>query len=257
MMLCLDVGNSNIFGGVFSGKKIQLRFRHETKQAITSDQFGLFLRAVLRENKLDPHLIKSIGVSSVVPNLDYSLNSACIKYFNLEPFVLQAGVKTGLNIKTINPTELGADLIATAIAGVEQFPQRNLIVADLGTATTFSAVNDKKEFLGAVIQAGMSLSMLALQMNTAKLPAVRILKSDETVGRTSITAIQSGLYYGQLGAMKEIITNISREAFANDHPIVIGTGGFSYLFESEKLFTLIEPDLVLHGIRLALELNRI
>jgi type III pantothenate kinase len=255
MILCLDVGNSNIFGGVFSGKKIQLRFRHETKQASTSDQFGLFLKAVLKENNIDATKITRIGISSVVPNLDYSLASACIKYFNTEPFLLQAGVKTGLKLKTIHPGELGADIIATAIAGVEQFPQRNLVVVDLGTATTFTAINDKKELLGIVIQAGMRVSMLALQSHTAKLPAVRILRPEETLGRATAISIQSGLYYGHLGSMKEIIRNISKEVFADDHPIVIGTGGFSHLFEPEKLFTLIEPDLVLHGIRLALEMN--
>jgi type III pantothenate kinase len=255
MKMCLDVGNSQIYGGVFEGKKLLLKFRHETHRSSTSDQLGIFLKSVLRENNMDAEVIKHIAISSVVPPLNYSLGSACIKYFKVEPFWLQAGVKTGLKIKTKEPNQVGADLIASAIASVDMFPNKNLIVSDFGTATTFAAINKQGEFLGVVIQAGVRTSMHALQTFTEKLPTVQIVQPKQVLGRDTTACIQSGLYYGQLGATKEILAGITKEVFAGEAPVIIGTGGFSTLYENEQLFSVVAPDLVLHGIRLALELN--
>ncbi|MAZ78226.1 MAG: pantothenate kinase [Legionellaceae bacterium] len=252
MILCLDVGNSQIFGGVFEGAAIKLKFRYESNQTSTSDQLGLFLKGVLKENGIDTKKIQHIAISSVVPGLDYSLGSACIKYFNIEPFFLQPGVKTGLKIKTSHPNEVGSDLIASAIAGSAKFPHQNLMIIDFGTATTYIAISKQKEFLGAIIQAGIRVSMEALQTNAAKLPPVRIIKPEHALGKNTIHSIQSGLYYGQLGAIKEVITHVKRDVFKDDKLVVVGTGGFSTLFDREKLFNSIEPDLVLDGIRLAL-----
>jgi type III pantothenate kinase len=255
MKLCLDVGNSQIYGGVFDGDSLLLKFRHETHRSSTSDQLGIFLKSVLRENGIDTELITHIAISSVVPPLNYSLGSACIKYFEIEPFWIQAGVKTGLKLKVKHPNEVGADLIATAIAAVEQFPEQDLIVVDFGTATTYVPINKDKEFLGAVIQSGIRTSMHALQTFTEQLPTVQIMQLNKVVGRDTTRCIQSGLYFGQLGAAKEIIAGISKEAFPDSTPVVIATGGFSSLYEKQTLFTVIVPDLVLNGIRLALELN--
>lgn len=255
MILCLDVGNTEILGGVFEDDKIRLRFRHNTKQSGSSDDIGIFLKNVLRENGIDSPQIKQIVLCSVVPHVDYSLRAACIKYFSIDPFVLQAGVKTGLKIKYHNPLEVGADRIANAIAGVQLFPNQNLIIVDLGTATTFCVVSTKKEYMGGVIMAGMRISMNALQMNAAKLFPVEIIKPEGVVGRSTIEGIQSGLYYGQLGIIREITGRIKKENFSDQSVCVIGTGGFAYLFEKEKLFDVIKPDLVLDGLHIALKLN--
>jgi len=255
MILCLDVGNSQIFGGVFDGEKILLRFRYATQKGQTSDQLGIFLKSVLQENGIDCAAINQIAICSVVPSIDYSLRAACIKYFNHEPFLLQAGVKTGLKIKYRNPLEVGADRIANAIAAVKQFPQKNIIVVDLGTATTFCAINTEKEYLGGAILTGIRLSMEALSNNTAKLFSVEILKPESALGRSTIESIQAGLYYGQLGAVRELSKRIGEEVFAGEKFLLLGTGGFATLFEKEKLFHTIVPDLVLQGLRLALEMN--
>jgi len=255
MILCLDVGNSQIFGGVFDGEILLLKFRHETHRRSTSDQLGIFLKSVLSENGIEPAKVQHIAISSVVPPLNYSLGSACIKYFNLEPFWLRVGVKTGLKVKVKNPSEVGSDLIATAIAAVKQFSNKNLIVVDFGTATTFVPVTKNKEFLGVIIHVGMRTSMQALQSQTEQLPTVQILEPHDIVGRDSISAIQSGLYYSQLGSLKVILTNLQKQVFTDESPIVIGTGGFAHLFEKENIFTAIVPDLVLQGIRLALDIN--
>ena len=255
MILCLDVGNSHIFGGVFAGEQIKMRFRYDTKQPHTSDQIGVFFRNVLRENNVDPREIKRIAIASVVPSIDYSLRSACIKYFDIEPFVLQAGVKTGLKIRTHNPAEVGPDLIAEAIAGVHQYPGKNLIIVDFGTATTYLAVNDKQEFLGVTILPGFKTAMEALKTNAAALPAVEIIKPEAMLGRNTIQCIQAGLYYSQLATLKELTRGISQQCFSSGTPIIIGTGGFSYLFEDEAIFTHLAPDIVLEGLYLALLKN--
>ncbi len=255
MILCLDVGNSQIFGGIFTDQRLLLKFRHETHRRSTSDQLGIFLKNVLSENGINPKAIQHIAIGSVVPPLDYSIGSACIKYFHLEPFWLRVGVKTGLKIKVKNPNEVGADLIATAIAASKQFANKNLIVVDFGTATTFVPITKNKEFLGVSIQAGLRTSMQSLQSQTEQLPTVQIVEPQQTLGLDSISAIQSGLYYGQLGALREILGNLQQEVFTGEQPVIIATGGFAHLFEKEKLFTAIVPDLVLQGIRLALEIN--
>lgn len=254
MILCLDVGNSHIFGGVFADGQIKMRFRYDTKQPHTSDQIGVFFRNVLRENNVDPGKIKKIAIASVVPGIDYSLRSACIKYFDIEPFVLQAGVKTGLKIRTHNPAEVGPDLIAEAIAGVHQYPGKNLIIVDFGTATTYLAVNSKQEFLGVTILPGFKTAMEALKTNAAALPEVEIIKPEAMLGRNTIQCIQAGLYYSQLATLKELTRGISQQCF-QDEPVIIGTGGFSYLFEGEAIFTHLAPDIVLEGLHLALLKN--
>jgi len=234
---------------------IMLRFRYDTKQNSTSDQVGIFLRSVLRENSINCNEIKQIGICSVVPSIDYSLRAACKKYFQIDPFFLQAGIKTGLKIQVKNPLEVGADLIATAIAATNCYPRKNIIIVDLGTATTFSAVTKEKCYLSGAIIPGIKIAMQSLQSNTAKLPSVEIIAPEQAIGRTNIANIQSGLYFSHLGAIREITTRFITEAFQDERPIIIGTGGFAYLFQETKIFDVILPDLVLDGIKLALYYN--
>lgn len=255
MMLCVDVGNSHLYGGLFAGDEIRLRFRLTSKIS-TSDEIGVFLKSVLRENHCSPEAIDAIGICSVVPQLDYSLRAACVKYFSVEPFMLQVGVKTGLNIKYRNPQDVGADRIANAIAAIHRFPKTNIIVIDFGTATTFCALSAEKVYLGGAILPGVRLSVDALSNKTAKLPAVEIVKVTQTLGRSTIESIQSGVFYGALGACREIMTRIKQEAFGGQAEVlVLATGGFASLFDGQALYDHLAPDLVLHGIRLALALN--
>lgn len=254
MMLCIDVGNSHIYGGVFDGEDIMLRFRHTSKDC-TSDELGVFLKSVLRENDCNPQQIEKIGICSVVPSVDYSLRSACIKYFNTEPFMLQLGVKTGLNIKYRNPIEVGADRIANAIAASHLYPNRNIIVIDFGTATTFCVITEQKAYLGGAILPGMRLSVDALSRNTARLPPVEIIKLEQVVGRSTVESMQSGIYFGALGACRELIQRINQDTFSGNEALVLATGGFASLFEKQKLYDYLVPDLVLQGIRIAAQIN--
>lgn len=255
MILCLDIGNTHICGGVFKDAKLLLRFRHATYSGLTSDQLGVFLKNTIRENNFDCEQITAIAFCSVVPSIDYSLRAACKKYFQLDPFILQAGVKTEVKIKIQNPTEGGADIIAGIIAATNLYPQKNLIILDLGTVTTIAAASKNKEFLGVAFIPGMNTAMNALQTSAAKLFPVEIIKPQKVVGRSTVESMQAGLFFGQLGAIKEIVSRITKEAFSQETPTLIATGGFAHLFEDEKAFDHIEPDLVLHGIRLAYNLN--
>jgi type III pantothenate kinase len=255
MILCLDIGNSQIFGGVFENGILRVSFRQDTTQTQTSDQYGIFLRSVIRENAIDPTVIKHIAICSVVPNLDYSIIAACKKYFALEPFILQTGVKTGIKIKYSNPMEIGADLIASAIAAVKYYPNQNVIIVDFGTATTICPISADKEFLGGIILPGMRLGMESLQANTAKLPCVRIIKPVKILGNSTVESIQAGLYYGQLAAVSEIVRLVTLEVFKDEVPSVIGTGGFAHLFADAHAFTKIIPNMVLDGLFHALKMN--
>lgn len=255
MILTLDVGNSQIFGGVFDGDKIKLRFRRNSKQGSSSDEIGIFLRTVLRENSLDPKEIKQIAFCSVVPDVVYSLRGACQKYFGVNPFNLQVGAKTGLKVKYRNPIEVGADRIANSIAAAQLFPGKNIIVVDLGTATTFCAITKEKDYLGGSIMAGLRLCMEALESRTAKLPTVEIVSLKDACGRSTIESIQSGLYFGHIGMIKELSARIETECFSGEEATLIGTGGFANLFEKEKLFDAIMPNLVLQGLHAALKMN--
>ncbi|MCX7115327.1 MAG: type III pantothenate kinase [Gammaproteobacteria bacterium] len=251
MILCIDVGNSHIYGGVFHQEDLILRFRH-ISVSCTSDMFGIFLKQVLLENGCDPKHIELIAIASVVPAVDYSLRAACIKYFSIEPFVLQAGVKTGLQIQYRNPVEVGADRIANAIAAVHAFPNRPLIILDFGTATTFCAVTSKKTYLGGAILPGVRLSVEALAKNTAKLPSVEILKMNKAVGRSTVESIQAGIFYGVVGACKELIQRFKQEmSVEGEEVVVLATGGFAPLFEQEDIYDHLMPDLVLEGLKLS------
>lgn len=256
MILCLDIGNSHMHGGVFAGDKLKVQFRMASKTGASSDEYGVFLRSVLHENGIDHDQIEAISLCSVVPEVLYPINACCQKYFNIEPFVLQAGVKTGLQIGYRNPLEVGADRIANAIAVTHLFPNQDAIVIDLGTATTFCAITAHKKYLGGVIMAGMKMSMKALESGASKLGSVEIVARDEVLGRTTNESIQSGLFYGARGAIKEIIQGLKQQSFKGNSPIIIGTGGFTSVFRNAGIFNEIIPDLVLKGLYLAYQINQ-
>jgi type III pantothenate kinase len=255
MILTLDVGNSQIHGGVYDGDQLKIQFRKNTKTGNSSDELGLFLVAVLRENGIDPKLVHQIAICSVVPDLNHSLKGACSKYFSRQPFFLQAGTKTGLKIKYRNPLEVGSDRIANAIAATHLFPGKNAIIADFGTATTYDVVTADKEYLGGLILPGLRISMEALESKTARLPAVEIVQPTEVVGRSTVESIQAGLYYQNFFAHRGITERVREQYFPDGDVVILGTGGFSRMFDRENAFDAVIPELVLIGLNLALKFN--
>lgn len=253
MLLCLDVGNTHILGGVFNQDNLLTRFRYATSLIGTADQFGMFLLNILQANGLSQADITAVAICSVVPSCDFTLKHTFSLYFKCNYLILQAGVKTGLNIRYKNPNEVGADRIANAIGAVHAFPDKNIIIVDMGTATTLCAINKRRDYLGGAILPGMRLGMESLKNNTAKLMEVDIEIPSLYLGRTTRESIQTGLYHGQLGALREIIAGFKHEIFSDEPILVIGTGGFSQLFKDKSIFDVILPDLVLYGLFQAYE----
>ncbi len=257
MILCIDVGNSVIHFGVYLKDKDQLvcQFRYNTVSSISSDQFGIFIKQVLAENDVDMHNIKHIIIASVVPELDYPIRAAIIKYMQITPLFLTIGVKTGIKIKYASPVEIGADRIAAAVGAEYLHPGKNLIIVDMGTATTICAINKEKEYLAGAILAGMKTSIRALYSNTAKLPSVDIIKPEARLGKSTRENIQLGLFYGHLGAIQEISGFLSCQAFGKQNYSIVATGGLSRVYKDEKLFHYIVPDLTLIGLKVILKKN--
>jgi len=254
MILCLDVGNTQVFGGIFSAGDLIFQFRRTSQLRSTSDELGVFFRSVLRENDVEPQDLSEIVICCVVPDLLYSLRACAQKYFGIEPLVLRPGVKTGLKIQYRDPKEVGADRIADAVGAIKLFPDRNLIVADFGTATTVCAISKDKVFLGGNILPGVRLSMEALEMRTAQLPSVEIKPVRTALGTSTVESIQSGLYWSNVGMLREIVLRITEQEFSTEAPLVVGTGGFVHLFDRQNIFNHVVDDLILVGL---LEINRL
>jgi type III pantothenate kinase len=170
--------------------------------------------------------------------------------------LLQAGAKTGLKIRYRNPAEVGADRVANAIAATQRRPRCNCLIVDCGTATTFDVVTGEGDYLGGAILPGLGISAEMLSSRTARLPSVEIARPECALGRSTVESIQAGLYHGHVGAIRHVATQLTQEAFAGAKPVIIGTGGFTRMFESELLFDEIVPELVLFGLKHAESLNR-
>jgi type III pantothenate kinase len=255
MLLCLDIGNSQIFAGVYDGDDLRITFRRTSSIRASSDEYGTFFRAALRENGIEPDQIEMAAICSVVPDVLHSLRNCFRKYFGFEPFVLQPGVRTGLKIGYRNPLEVGADKIANAVGAICRFPGRDLLIADFGTATTLCAVTKDKTYLGGIITPGIYASMELLESKTARLPAVEIVRPPEILGRSTVESIQSGLYYGALATIKALAAAVALEHFQGAKPVLVATGGFGRLFEAESVFDEFVPELAFIGLRRAVELS--
>ncbi len=259
MLLTVDVGNTTIQCGLFEGEKLALQFRRSTNPRLSSDELGLFFRDVLALNNFDYKAVERIACCSVVPAINHSLSNCFRKYFFKEALFIQAGIKTGLKIKYANPREIGADRIAGAIGAVRAAASsggaKNLIVVDMGTATTVDVITKNNEYLGGAILPGAAMSVHALSEGTAQLPSVEVVQPKNVCGSSTIEAIQSGVFYGQAGAVRELVSKMEESVFGGERAFVIGTGGFSRSFESAGLFDLVLPDLVLQGLKVALDMN--
>jgi len=254
MLFCLDVGNSQIFGGIYDNGALRFTFRRTATSRASSDEYGIFFRTVLRENGVDPAAVRRVAICSVVPGAIHSLRSCFLKYFHVEPFLLQPGVKTGLRIRYRNPLEVGADKIANAIGAMVRYPRQNLIVVDFGTATTLCAISAEGDYLGGIITPGLNISVGVLDSSTARLPAVEIRKPESVLGRSTTESIQSGLYYGTVATVRTLAAAITEEQFGGRRAVLIGTGGFGALFQEENLFDEFIPGLSLLGLHHAVDL---
>lgn len=249
MILTIDVGNTNITCGVFNGDDIVASFRITTKMPRTSDEYGMILGNLLEKNNLHIEDIQDAIICSVVPNIMHSLQGALIKYFHITPIIVEAGIKTGIRIVTPNPQQIGADRIVDAVAAYELYGGPVLVI-DFGTATTYDLVDASGAFLGGITAPGIRTSAKALWEGAAKLPEIEIKKPENILGKDTITSMQSGLVYGQIGQTEYIIRK-TKEEVGLENIKVVATGGLGRIIANETdTIDYYDPNLTLKGIRL-------
>ena len=254
MIICLDIGNTNIKYAVFDGEKLKISFRVATEHKKTSDEYGGQLLSILSNNGISVDNIDGGIISSVVPPLDYTLERMCKTYLKIKPMLLGAGLKTGLNLRVDNAREVGADRVVNNVAAVKKYGAP-LIVIDFGTATTFNAINAKCEFIGGVIAPGIKGSLDSLVNGTAKLPRVEIERPEKVIGTNTVTNMQSGIVYGFAGLVEYIVKKMKREMNA-ENVTTVATGGFSEVIAKE-IFCIDKVDklLTLEGLRYLYTIN--
>ena len=247
MLLTIDAGNTNVTFAIFENKTRKSLWRIKTDAARTADEYISFLLPLLDNAKIKPSAVKDIIISSVVPDANFSLRMLCHGAFQIRPlFIGKDIVDLGIIIKTDKPEDVGADRIVNAV-GVLEFYKAPAIVVDFGTATTFDIWDSSGAFAGGVIAPGVNLSLNALHMAAAKLPKVSISRPQTVIGKNTISAMQSGVYWGYVELIAGMLTRIKAEL--NADPIVIATGGLSPLFqESIPAISIIDEDLTLKGL---------
>jgi type III pantothenate kinase len=255
MILVMDVGNTNIALGLFDGKKLLNTWRMNTDKEKASDEFGIFIISLFNNERLDIKKVEAVIIASVVPQIMYSIEHAIRKYFNLTPIIVSPGIKTGINIKYENPKELGADRIVNSVAAFELYGGPTIVV-DFGTATKFETISSKGEYLGGAICPGVKISADALFQRTAKLPRIELVKPDNVIGKNTVSNLQSGIIYGQIGQVDYIVNRIKSE-IGEDKIKVIATGGLSRLIAKESsTIDEINGNLSLEGLRIVYEKNK-
>ena len=248
MLLVLDVGNSNIVAGVYSGNELTNHWRVSSSGGKTADEYGMILDGLFRHCGLQMVDVTAIIISSVVPTIIVPLQRMAQRYFNREPLIVGPDTDTGLKLLLDNPREVGSDLIVGAVAAYEKFGGP-LIVVDFGTATTFFAVDENACCLGGVIAPGIGISAEVLFEKTAKLPKVEVAKPPSVIGANTVHAIQSGILYSVVGQVDEIVRRMKEEL--GDSAKVVATGGFAKLVAQESTtIDEVEPFLILDGLQI-------
>ena len=255
MLLVVDVGNTNITLGVFDGDELNGTFRMTTKLPRTSDEYGIELRQLIECQGLKNTDITDIIVASVVPDVMHSLGSAMIKYFGIKPMIVSAGIKTGIRIATENPKQVGADRIVDAVAAYELYGGP-VIVVDFGTATTYDIVGPDGTFEGAVIAPGIRTSAQALWGGAAMLPAIDIRKPASIMGKETVSSMQAGIVYGQIGQAEYIVKKIREESGYHNAKVVASGGLGNIIAKETDYIDYYDPQLTLKGLKMIYEKNK-
>lgn len=254
MLLVIDVGNTNITMGVYDGKNLKTTFRMMSKQPRTSDEYGITLRELLRTNEVEKEEIEGVIMASVVPNVMHSLVNGITKYIGRSPMIVGPGVKTGIRVTSENPREIGADRIVDVVAAYEKYGGPALVI-DFGTATTYDLVTGDGSFSVGITAPGIRISAKALWEDTAKLPEIEIKKPKSILAQETISSMQAGLVYGQIGQTEYIIRQVRKES-GYDNMKVVATGGLGRIIADETdEIQIYDRDLTLEGLRIIYEKN--
>lgn len=255
MILVIDVGNTNITYGVYREKELVATFRMTTKQARTSDEYGMSIMELLRINSVEKEDLEGTIIASVVPNVMHSLTGAVTRYLKTPPLIVGPGVKTGIKVVTENPRQIGADRIVDAVAAYEIYGGP-VLVLDFGTATTYDLVSEDGSFVACIIAPGIRISAKALWEGTAKLPEVEIKKPKSILAQETISSMQAGLIYGQIGQTEYIVSQV-KKASGYDNLKVVATGGLGRLISEEtESIQFYNSTLTLDGLRMIYDKNR-
>ncbi len=254
MILVVDVGNTNINFGVYEGEKMLVMFKLTAKVDRTSDEFGLNIRELLDLNDIDKNSITGVAIASVVPNVMHSLITAIERYIGCKPLIVGPGTKTGIKVATENPKEMGADRIVDAVAAYEKYGGP-ILVLDFGTATTYDLVTEDGSLIVGITAPGIRISAKALWEDTAKLPEIEIKKPASILTKETVSSMQAGLVYGQIGQTEYIIEKVKEESGLKNLK-VIATGGLGSIIsdETDKI-EVYDKFLTLDGLRMIYEKN--
>lgn len=258
MILLVDVGNTNIVLGVKKKDKYIACWRISTDAKKTSDEYSIQVMQLFHQSSLNPKEVEGIILSSVVPNIMYSLEHMLRKCFKINPVIVGPGIKTGINIKYDNPKEVGADRIVNAVAVHEIYKKASIII-DFGTATTFCALTKSGNYLGGNICPGVRIASDALFERAAKLPRVELELPNTTICKNTINSMQAGIIYGYVGQVEYIVNKMKEEmmTLGEEEPFVIATGGLAKLIEKQtNVIDKIDPQLTLEGLSMLYEKNK-
>lgn len=256
MILTMDIGNTNIKTALFRDLEQVHYWRISTNRNMSSDEYGILLMNLFSHNGISPSDVEGIMISSVVPQINFTIEHMCKTYFGMEPRIIGPGIKTGINIKYENPRELGSDRIANAVAAYELYGGP-CITIDFGTATNFGVISAKGEFLGGAICPGLKLAAEALTERTAKLPRFELTKPESVIGKNTVTNMQAGIVYGYIGQINYLVDRMKKELGAPDAK-VIATGGLAVLVAGESnVIDVMDGLLTLKGLCLIYRKNAV
>ncbi len=255
LLFTVDVGNTNITFNLMDKAKVKGSFRITTKTPRTSDEYGICIHEFLNLNDVSKEEVGDVIISSVVPKVMYSLQSAIKKYMKKTPIIIGPGIKTGISIRTDNPREVGADRIVDVAAAYYTY-NCSCIIVDFGTATTFDYVSKDGVFEYTVIAPGLGISANALTSQTAKLPEIEIKKPSSILVKNTIAGMQAGVVYGYIGQVEYIIRQMKKELNDPDAK-VIATGGLGVVISKETdAIDIYDPDIAGKGMSIIYEKNR-
>lgn len=254
MILAIDVGNTNIKIGFYLNDTWLHRWQVRTQRNRTTDEYGIIMRSLLSQTDIEPGDVAIPIVSSVVPPVTSNLKEMLVSMFDRPPLIVQPGVKTGIRIRTDNPSEVGSDLVAGAVAAYERY-NTGCIIVGFGTALSFTAVAEPGDLLGVAIAPGLNYASEALFQHTAQLRLVDLSLPDTAIGKNTQHSIQSGILFGYAGMVESIIKRFRSEMPGPAE--VIGTGGQAEIIAPlTDVFTEIDPWLNLDGLRIIADRNR-
>lgn len=257
MIICIDIGNTNIKYAIYDGDDLKVSFRVSTDSKRTSDEYGSQLITMLSVRNISPADIKGGILSSVVPSLDYTILHMCGVYLKIKLLQLAPGIKSGLSLRCDNVKEVGADRIVNCVSAIVRYGKENqaIIVVDFGTATTINIISPEHEFIGGVIAPGIKGSLDSLVNGTAKLPRIEIEAPKSVIAKNTVTNMQAGIVYGFAGMVEFLIKKIKKELKCED-VITIATGGFSEVIAREtNAIDKVDKLLTLEGLKYLYYLN--